>query len=399
MWKQNELWRNVHEAQFEHLRRVYKRQWLEAFRVNSDAYICTYNVTKSAQMAQWESEMHAQEAKRVEALQLARGRQALKKKHMDLLREFHERQFFYWYERASERLQYMDRMPYVSQSNIQQHIERELDKYVAGSRQSYPLNFAGQLPMLEDKEGGIAQVPLNLLVNHTAENPGNGASAFTPPQGVALAEERLLQLMASAQEEELEHPSPSSPAAPSDAEAFSSAISDVLRGEDAAADETKVARSMEESEEEREVSRRAYIDRGKTGSKTIFRPRGGEAEEGSAHPATGGAAAVTPPPTKRRKRHDRNHAAQQELDRQAMALLRNPSTGESGLAIPKVGEIGAATGRIRDRVAIPTAEEIKRTTDTGGVRMQSVLDQKYNRGKHKNSKNQRGTPPPDADDV
>lgn len=147
--------------------------------------------------------MRAQEKKRVENAQMALGRQSLKQKHMDLLREFHERQFFYWFERASERLQYMSLIRYVPQSNIQEHIEAELDKYVAGSKSPYPLNFAGQVPLLEDAEGNITEVPQGLLVNHTAEHPDAAARAYAAPESVSLAEERLLHLLASAQEEDL----------------------------------------------------------------------------------------------------------------------------------------------------------------------------------------------------
>eukprot|EP00796_Vickermania_ingenoplastis_P010073 gene10073-7043_t len=240
---QNELWRNVHEAQFEHLRKVYKRQWLEAFRVNSDEYIHKYNITKAAQMAQWEHEMHAQEKKRVENRHLAQGRQTLKKKHLDLLREFHERQFFYWYERASERLQYMTHPD---------HIEAELNKYVIGSKEPYRLNFAGQMPMLEDADGNIAQVPQELMVNHTSENPDASATAHaTSRYGT------------------------SGRAAPAHAGkraggASHDAVCLGRRRREAQDAMPAAARSMEETDEDREVSRRAYIDRGKTGSKTIF---------------------------------------------------------------------------------------------------------------------------------
>lgn len=415
MWKQNELWRNVHEAQFEHLRKVYKRQWLEAFRVNSDEYIYKYNITKAAQLAHWETEMQAQEKKRIENLHLAQGRQALKKKHLDLLREFHERQFFYWYERASERLQYMSYIQYIPQSGIQEHIEKELNKYVIGSKEPYRLNFAGQMPMLEDAEGNVAQVPQNLMVNHTAEHPDASATAYIPPQGMALAEEALLQLLASAQEEELgvlgvsgsgsggpsagEGGSPMTPDGSGDAAAFSEALNDVLRGEEADEAEVKVARSMEETDEDREVSRRAYIDRGKTGSRAIFRPRPAGDVAGEASSAAGAGSSPTAPPVKRRKKTDKTHAVQQQFDRMAQAMQEkffqqsglSPSAAAGGIAeggaagavVPKVGEIGSAVGRLRDRVAMPSVEEIQSTTQTSHVRMQNVLDKKYQRGKFK----------------
>lgn len=429
MWKQNELWRNVHEAQFEHLRKMYKRQWLEAFRVNADEYIYKYNITKAAQLAQWEKEMHDQEKKRKDNLYISQARQSLKKKHLDLLREFHERQFFYWYERASERLQYMSYIRYVPQSKIQEHIEAELDKYVIGSKEPYRLNFAGQMPLLEDKEGNIAQVPSNLLVNHTAEHPDGTAKEYTPPEGVALAEEQLLQLLASAQEEELivgGHASGSGHTSRDEgvegvreedlrkSSILDEVISDVLRQEELHDANTKVARSMEETEEEREISRRAYIDRGKTGSKAIFRPRSadGTAATGASSGVAGGGAEgsvpsgvgagssslIPPPPRKRRriKKEDKAHAKQLEQDRRAAALQQQLLQGDGSSSagdgsdggrrppgVPLVGEIGVSAKRLRDRIVMPSIQEIQSATQTDNVRMQSLLDKKYQRGKYK----------------
>lgn len=368
MWKQNELWRNVHEAQFEHLRRTYKRQWLEAFRLNSDEYIAKYNVTKAAQLAQWEGEMHSQEKKRVEELQKAQGRKALQSKHLDLLREYHERQFFYWYERASERLQYMTHIPYIPQSQLQEHIEKELNKYVAGNSGSpYPLNFAGQMPLLEDADGSIAEVPSGLMVNHTAENPASTAVPYSAPQGEAMADEQLLQMLAGAQEEALVVPG-------ADSAAFSEAINDVIRGEDSQDEDVKVARSVEESEDDREVSRRAYIDRGKTGSRAIFRPR----DDGTAPAASPSSA----PRLRKRKKKDEAQARIEELGRELQKNLVGGAAATDA-ALPGIGEVGAAAGRLRDRVVLPTIEEIKQSTDSSHVRMQNILDKRYGRGKFK----------------
>ncbi|EPY30742.1 hypothetical protein STCU_03915 [Strigomonas culicis] len=346
MWKQNELWRNVHEAQFEHLRRVYKRQWLESFRVNADEYIYKYNITKAAQLAQWEHEMHAQEKKRRENQQMAQGRQALKKKHLDLLREFHERQFFYWYERASERLQYMNHINYIPQSEIQDHLERELNKYVVGSKAPYPLNFAGQMPMLEDGDGNIAQVPETLMTNHATENQDSAATMYQPPQGTALAEERLLEIMASAQEEELNMV---------DGAVLAQSLADINEDADSRDKDAKVTLSMEQTEEEREVGRRAYIDRGKTGSRALRRPRfdaDGQArpvqddatpmrrrksklDKAHALPAAAGrdGAEGDHPGARRRQRHDQDWRGTTEHG----ASLRQGGCTISGCAAPKPG--------------------------------------------------------------
>lgn len=381
MWKQNELWRNVHEAQFEHLRKVYKRQWLESFRVNADEYIYKYNITKSAQLAQWEHEMHGQEKARVDKQQLAQGRQALKKKHLDLLREFHERQFFYWYERASERLQYMSHIKYIPQADFAQHLERELDKYVAGSKSPYPLNFAGQLPVLEDGDGNIVQVPASLMTNHAAETPDSSAGVYQPPEATALAEERLLEMMASAQEEELRLRSDES-------SAISSALGDMERDEDERDAARKVARSMEETESEREVGRRAYIDRGKTGSRTIFRrPRFEDNKAGGAAPPPGGS---TPPP-RRRSKTSKAHALQAHEDAAAARLSRESLRGGGATEKQvKHGEMGGRQGRIRNQAVIPTLEKLKESPELAkgssiGISLKTadIVDERYNRGKFK----------------
>lgn len=374
MWKQNELWRNVHEAQFEHLRKVYKRQWLESFRVNADEYIYKYNITKSAQLAQWEHEMQGQETKRRESQQMAQGRQALKKKHLDLLREFHERQFFYWYERASERLQYMTHINYIPQSSIQDHIERELDKYVVGSKAPYALNFVGQMPMIEDAEGNIAQVPANLMANHVAENPDGGATMYQPPESTAAAEEKLLQMMASAQEEELRIHA-------EDSAAWSESIEDMDRTEEERDAARKVARSMEETNEDREVSRRAYIDRGKTGSKTIFRrPR---FEDDGKTPPPG--AIGTQPLQRRKSRLDRAHALQEQEDATvAMTSAQSTKPGVDVTGTAKRGEIKETRGRVRDRAVLPTLETLQKSPEMmagntlhGRIRSQDLMERRY----------------------
>ncbi|EPY29612.1 hypothetical protein STCU_04409 [Strigomonas culicis] len=381
MWKQNELWRNVHEAQFEHLRRVYKRQWLESFRVNADEYIYKYNITKAAQLAQWEHEMHAQEKKRRENQQMAQGRQALKKKHLDLLREFHERQFFYWYERASERLQYMNHINYIPQSEIQDHLERELNKYVVGSKAPYPLNFAGQMPMLEDGDGNIAQVPETLMTNHATENQDSAATMYQPPQGTALAEERLLEIMASAQEEELNMV---------DGAVLAQSLADINEDADSRDKDAKVTLSMEQTEEEREVGRRAYIDRGKTGSRALRRPRFDA--DGQARPVQDDAT----PMRRRKSKLDKAHALQQQQDAMAQKVTTQALGGASDTT--KIGEVPQSTGRLLDKAAVPSADVLLQNPALAAgskvgarVHVQDMVDKKYNRGKYKKAVTTRRT--------
>eukprot|EP00759_Apiculatamorpha_spiralis_P031400 PhF_6_TR33030/c0_g1_i1/m.48693 len=164
-WKQSEMYRQVYEGQMEHLRKVYARQWYEAYRINADEYLSVYSRTKAAQYATWEQEMKLEDAKRREKFYEAQARQQLKAKQRDILREFYEKQFFFWYERSAERLQQMDTLiPWVTRDNMSQHIEKELKKYTTdgdntASTKQYPLNFVGQMPMIETSTGDIAEVP------------------------------------------------------------------------------------------------------------------------------------------------------------------------------------------------------------------------------------------------
>lgn len=451
MWKQNELWRNVHEAQFEHLRKVYKRQWLESFRVNADEYIYKYNITKAAQLAQWEHEMQAQEAKRRESQQMAHGRQALRKKHLDLLREFHERQFFYWYERASERLQYMSRIPYVAPATVQEHIERELDRYVAGRSEPYPLNFVGQMPMLEDDDGAVVSVPANLMANHTSEQVGTAATAYEPPESTNAATERLMRIMASAQEERLEvseaeeeggvsttdtdddaatgeaggregrsslHTSRRPDAhtgvgnrdhVSADVEEGSEADSGAVLAEaadllDAVEREreggARVARSVEETSDDWAINRRAYIDRGKTGSRALLRrPRGGVAwEAGGGSGTAEGAAAVSPlKPVKGAGRAPGSAPSSPWV---------KPGSVDS-TQLPRRGEISQVRGRVRDKIVLPSLEEMMANpmiasgnTKRPRVPMQELLDKKFRRGKFKDTDpGRRGGGDDDSEDL
>mmetsp|Transcript_24274 Transcript_24274/g.28272 ORF Transcript_24274/g.28272 Transcript_24274/m.28272 type:complete len:419 (+) Transcript_24274:85-1341(+) len=380
MWKQNELWRNVHEAQFEHLRKVYRRQWLESFRVNADEYIYKYNITKAAQLAQWEHEMHQQEAKRRETLQTAQGRQALKAKHLDLLREYHERHFFFWYERASERLQYMAKIKYVTPEMIDSHIEKELNKYVAGKSQGYPLNFVGQLPMLEDSDGNVVEVPAELMTSHSAERPNDtSAKVYEPP--ATGGDEQLRKIVSGLEEESLDI---------SDSTALASAIEDIARREDALSDEAKVAKSMEETDDDREIAKRKYINRGQTGSKSVFRK-----------PKADGSAPPPPASTKKLQRKlgrklDDQHKKSQDTDVQLAAKLKG-AVGEGGAVDVKIGEIKSVSRRnLRDKVHIPTVEELMQNPMMAAaasgkqVRMKDLEDERFNRGKFKKGNDDEG---------
>lgn len=349
MWKQNELWRNVHEAQFEHLRKVYRRQWLESFRVNADEYIYKYNITKSAQLAQWEHEMHDQESKRRETLESAQGRQQLKAKHMDLLREYHERHFFYWYERASERLQYMTKIKYVTQSNVDAHIDAELDKYVAGKSLGYALNFVGQLPMLEDNDGNVVEVPAEMMANHAAEHPKSSVAVYNPP--VVAADERLKDLITGLDEVELNV---------DDGSALAATINDISKEEDAASDETKVALSLEQTDDDRSVARQKYINRGNIGSKSVYRKARSDTSD-SAAASTGGGAPSGPSSKSqiKRRKMDENKRKSSQKDAEIAQKLRKYLKDDVAVgADVKVGEIRAAVSRIKDRVNIPTMEEV-----------------------------------------
>lgn len=338
MWKQNELWRNVHEAQFQHLRRVYRRQWFESFRVNADEYVYKYNITKAAQLAQWEHEMHEQEAKRRETMQTAQARQQLKNKHMDLLREYHERHFFYWYERASERLQYMSRIQYVSQDELDGHINKELDKYVAGKSHGYPLNFVGQLPMLEDGDGNIVEVPAELMQRHVSENPTSTATAYQPP--LTSGDDQLRRIVSGIEESVLDV---------ADKSALASAIEDIAKTEDEASEEAKVAVEMEKSDDDREVSRRKYIGRGQVGSKSAFRKAKTDV---SAAPAP----SASSPLKKKHRRLDDQH--RKSLEQDAEMTKQYGKADALGASDVKLGEIKPMRGRARDKVALPKMEDV-----------------------------------------
>jgi len=264
MWKQGETWRAVHEAQFEHLRRVYRRQWLESFRSNADEYIHKYNITKSAQIAQWEHEMESQERQRRETVQVSQGRELLKQKHLDLLREYHERQFFHWYERASERLQYMTKINYVTPENLSAHVEKELSKYVSGNG-PHPLNFAGQMPVLEDEDGNVVEVPEGEAKNHFAEHPNSKATIFKPLESDRSSE--MIDEFVSAQVAEM---------GGVDEGSVTSVLDEETDTQTTVEEEARVAKSMELSNEDAQVNKRAYIDRGKIGSKAFRKVKAGD---------------------------------------------------------------------------------------------------------------------------
>ncbi|EPY38415.1 hypothetical protein AGDE_05514 [Angomonas deanei] len=324
--------------------------------------------------------MHAQEKQRRENQQLTQGRQSLKKKHLDLLREFHERQFFYWYERASERLQYMSHINYIPQSNINEHIEKELDKYVVGSKEPYPLNFVGQIPMLEDKDGNVAEVPETLMTNYVSENPATTVKEYKPREGTDMAEEQLLRIIASSQEEELSM-------AAEESAALRETLDDMDTEESLLEKEAMVSLSMEQTDEDRAVNRRAYIDRGKTGSRTIRRPR--------FDPVTGeqqSTPAESTPIKRRKSAGDHAHELQKQMDGVATKVYATGTKGGAEKA-PGIGEIAGHRGRLRDIANVPSLDTLKKVSPQAAaasgigsearIRTQDLLDKKYGRGKYK----------------
>ena len=251
LWRQNDLFRNVQEAQWEHLRRVYRRQWYEAYRVNADEYIYKYNQTKAAQLAAWEAEMEDQEKQRRDAMHMAEGRQRLRDKHHDILREYHERHFFHWYERASERLQYLNRTSFITRENIDAHLEAELDKYVAGKDGSYPLNFAGQMPFLEDNDGNIKEAPEHMAMEYEAHYPESEIARYTPPSSLLDRNEAFPI---------------SGEIVDVDADAVK-AYDEMAMEKDKDAEEREATQADEASPTESETDRQHYINRGKLGGK------------------------------------------------------------------------------------------------------------------------------------
>ena len=164
----------------EHLRKVYKRQWFESYRINADEYLSVYSKTKAAQYQAWQEEIIKEEKMRREKMWRMEASKQLSKKQAEIWSEYSEKKFFYWYEKASERLQQMNRMKWITRDNLSEHIERELDKYTIDSKKEnndpvgyrgvrndtssskkFPLNFVGQMPLLEDETGNIVSVPLH----------------------------------------------------------------------------------------------------------------------------------------------------------------------------------------------------------------------------------------------
>ena len=356
MWRQNELWRNVHEAQFEHLRRVYRRQWFESYRVNADEYIHKYNISKAATLAQWETEMHQQDAQRLDRMRQHKSLAKLKDKQRDLFKEAHERQFFQWYERASERLQAMRKLPYIPRSEVAAHIEAELSKYTAGQEGNYPLNFIGQIPLLEDDDGNIVEVPAHMMSTHRAERPDSTATEYTAPKA-SNAEDHLLGLVSNDAHFLFE-------------EGKSSLEQQVL--EDIAKEEdelrTEMERSspvLEKSRDEIEAERRAYIERGKVGVKTGNWKKSGRTvapARADSSASTGVGKKPTRPAANKVDRKQIIEAAKEKTRSKLDASLENKYASQrlssTGTAGPGVGEVASAVPKIRSRLKLPSMEEV-----------------------------------------
>lgn len=380
-WKQGEVLRQVHEAQFEHMRKLYKRQWLDSFRVNADEYIHKYNITKAAQVAAWEHEMHAQEAKRKETMMMSQGREQLRRKHVDLLREYHERQFFHWFERASERLQYMTRIPYVDQATIAEHIEAELNKYCKPSTGStavkrYPLNFVGQMPMVEDDDGNVVEVPEPLYAQHVAERVSSTARPYAPGRATS-AEDALQITVISAAARTLFAEEDDAAVAAYGSDAVASTVNDMTDLETALEADKKTAKSMEETNEDVEIARKNYITRGKQGSKTPFRRAKSDMDSAVSVAPSANAAGTFDKTPKIRKKLEQNKLMEhleslteggklsiREASRKSLAAnpeYMNPTQRLTGMN--KASDMGKAGKDMLDKMK---ADEKKRKQRDGG---------------------------------
>lgn len=368
MWKQNELWRNVHEAQFEHLRRVYKRQWLESWRVNADEYIHKYNITKAATLKQWENEMHAQDARRLDTLHRDAGRRKLKAKHRDLFREIHEREFFHWYERASERLQAMTKIPYLSRDSISEHIDKELNKYVAGKSEPYPLNFVGQMPVLEDGDGNIAELSGALYKNFAAERPTATATVYSPPKEASALDQ--LSSVVSGEAHGLFDAD--------EADALENAVLDEMAREDAGKREVLNGMDDGKSAEERAIDRRAYIERGKHSTKVrsdfkssartvtitpqsstqMTEATGAGAGQRKKKPAPAASSSVVTGRAARQKIIDAAMNRKAGPDAAEKEAFLQSNLGKADIAAPKVGEIASKVPKLRSRLKMPSMQEV-----------------------------------------
>lgn len=364
MWKQNELWRNVHEAQFEHLRRLYKRQWLESWRVNADEYIHKYNITKASTLSQWENEMHAQDARRIDKSNDIKARGKLKAKHRDLYREIHEREFFHWYERASERLQAMTKIPFIPRENISDHIEKELNKYVAGKADPYPLNFVGQMPVLEDGDGNISEVPKSQYVNFVAERPTTSAKAYEAPREASLVDQ--LTSVVSGEAHSLQDVE--------EADALESAVMDEMAREDASQREAGMDTDNEKSEEERMVEKRAYIDRGKQGirvrndfkssTRTVNITPQSSSQMTELSGTAAGAKKKRPPPQgglsggRAARQRIVDAAINKRVSAEQTDAFLHQNLAKSDAPLPKVGEVMTNVPKLRSRLKMPDMQEV-----------------------------------------
>lgn len=390
MWKQNELWRNIHEAQFEHLRRVYKRQWLESWRVNADEYIHKYNITKAATLNQWENEMHAQDARRLDKLHDSIARKKLKSKHRDLFREIHEREFFHWYERASERLQAMTKIPYIPRESISDHIEKELDKYVAGKSEPYPLNFVGQMPVLEDTDGNIAELTKGLYNNFVAERPTTSAKTYEAPKEASIVDQ--LTSVISGEAHALIDVD--------EADALESAVLEEMARESAGAKAAMNDMTEGKSAEELAIDRRAYIERGKHSTKvrsdfkssartvTITPQSPTQMTEAA---ATGAVKKKKPAPaagvvTGRAARQKIiEEATSRKVSAEQTEAFLHANLDKSDVAAPKVGEIATKVPKLRSRLKMPDMQEVLAAhpilaAQAGGMNVRGTM----NKGKGKN---------------
>jgi len=186
----------------EHLRKVYRRQWYESYRINADEYLSVYSKTKAAQYQAWQEEVIKQDKKRREDTWKMQATSQLNKKQREIWQEFSEKKFFYWYERASERLQQLNLLPWIRREDFGAHVERELDKYTGEKpkddhppgyrghlldrpvKKKYPLNFVGQMPFIEDKQGNIVSAPLHSKQYYdlnTQSPPGGDSSRTAKP--------------------------------------------------------------------------------------------------------------------------------------------------------------------------------------------------------------------------
>eukprot|EP01060_Flectonema_neradi_P011505 TRINITY_DN18567_c0_g2_i1.p1 TRINITY_DN18567_c0_g2~~TRINITY_DN18567_c0_g2_i1.p1 ORF type:complete len:316 (+),score=33.61 TRINITY_DN18567_c0_g2_i1:44-991(+) len=148
---------HVHRRNYQHLRKVYQKQYQDADRYNLDEYLSVMNRVKRDEAKERERLEENDEKDIQDNLHRLDAIEALKTKRSRIYKEDAFKRGVWEFEQYTEQLQYMTETKtddFITLQNMEEKIEHELDRWLVTSGTRSRLNMFGRIPYQETAAEG-----------------------------------------------------------------------------------------------------------------------------------------------------------------------------------------------------------------------------------------------------